>query len=199
MANVDLEPFHRFHSYCARFPSEIVEDALEKYTKTGDSVLDPFCGSGTTLVTCLAHSRVVIGADIDILAGMLTEVKCSPRAREEYDTWRTRFAARLEADFQEIGRVWTRNASPPLGTVWPLGSLALPIPSFPELPYWFPPQLTAALAAIAQAAHNCGDQHFERVALIALSASIIAKWPTSLSYAMDIDHTRPHKRMQRFT
>ncbi len=199
MVNVDLEPFHRFHSYCARFPTEIVEAALERYTQPGDSVLDSFCGSGTTLVACLAHGRAAVGADIDTLAGMLTQVKCTPRSRSEYDTWRLQFAARLAADFQEIGRAWTSNSSPPLGATWLLGSLALPVPSFPELPYWFPPQLTAALAAIAQAAHDCGDQHFEHVALIALSASIIAKWPNTLSYAMDVDHTRPHRRIQRFT
>lgn len=199
MAHVDLEPFHRFHSYCARFPTEIVEAALEKYTKPGESVLDPFCGSGTTLVACLAHGRTVVGADIDLLAGMLTEVKCAPRSRAEYDAWRTAFGARLGADFQEISRAWTSGSYPRLGKMWPLGSLALPIPSFSELPYWFPPQLTAGLATIAQAAHECEDPHFERVALVALSASIIAKWPNTLSYAMDVDHTRPHRRVQRFT
>lgn len=199
MSPVDLEPLHRFHSYCARFPSEIVDAALEKYTKPGESVLDPFCGSGTTLVACLAHGRMAVGADIDILAGMLTEVKCNPRAREEYAAWREGFAVRLTRDFQEIGRSWTRGASPPLGMAWSVGTLELPVPSFPELPYWFPPQLTAALAAIAHAAHQCDDRHFEHVALIALSASIIAKWPNTLSYAMDIDHTRPHRRVQRFT
>jgi hypothetical protein len=140
-----------------------------------------------------------VGADIDTLAGMLTQVKCTPRPRAEYDAWRLEFAARLAADFQEIARAWTSGVSPPLGATWALGSLALPVPSFPELPYWFPAQLTAALAAIAQAAHDCGDDHFEHVALIALSASIIAKWPNTLSYAMDVDHTRPHRRIQRFT
>jgi hypothetical protein len=78
------------------------------------------------------------------------------------------------------------------------GLAAFSIPSFVELPYWFPPQLTAALAAIANAAHQCGDAHLEHVALISLSASIIAKWPNTLSYAMDVDHTRPHRRLQRF-
>lgn len=199
MLPFDLEPLHRFHSYCARFPTEIVNAALEKYTKPGESVLDPFCGSGTTLVTCLANGRIAVGADIDILAGMLTEVKCHPRSRQEYADWREGFAARLALDFEEIGEAWTRGATPPLGKAWSVGTLVLPIPSFPELPYWFPPQLTAALAAIAHAAHECGDRHFEHVALIALSASIIAKWPNTLSYAMDVDHTRPHRRFQRFT
>jgi SAM-dependent methyltransferase len=198
MPNVDLEPLHRFHSYCARFPSEIVDAALERYTKPGESVLDPFCGSGTTLVACLANGRAGVGTDIDILAGMLTEVKCNPRSRQEYDAWREGFAAGLARDFEEIGRAWTRGATPPLGEAWSVGTLELLVPSFPELPYWFPPQLTAALAAIAHAAHQSGDRHFEHVALIALSASIIAKWPNTLSYAMDVDHTRPHRRVQRF-
>jgi hypothetical protein len=56
-----------------------------------------------------------------------------------------------------------------------------------------------ALAAIAEAAHRCQEPHLERVALISLSASIIAKWPNTLSYAMDIDHTRPHRCVQRLT
>ena len=51
---------------------------------------------------------------------------------------------------------------------------------------------------IANAAHDCNDTHFELVALIGLSASIIAKWPNTLSYAMDVDHTRPHRRIKRF-
>jgi hypothetical protein len=77
--------------------------------------------------------------------------------------------------------------------------LELQIPAFPELNYWFPPQLTAALAAIAETARQYQDPHYERVALVSLSASIISKWPNTLSYAMDIDHTRPHRRMQKFT
>ena len=36
-------------------------------------------------------------------------------------------------------------------------------------------------------------------ALLSLSASIIAKWPHTLSYAKDVDHTRPHRREQPFT
>jgi DNA modification methylase len=195
---VDLEPLHRFHSYCARFPSEIVETALEKYTKPGDSVVDPFCGSGTTLVACLAHGRKAVGADIDILAGMLSQAKCTPYSAERYDTWRKAFAARLKDDFNEIARSWPPASIAPLGTAWPLGRLQLPIPSFVELPYWFPPQLIAALAAVANAAHECDDAHLEHVALLSLSASIIAKWPNTLSYAMDVDHTRPHRRVQRF-
>jgi hypothetical protein len=94
MLQLPLEPLHRFHPYCARFPSEIVEAALERYTRPGDSVFDPFCASGTTLVASLAHGRKEVGADIDLLAGMLSEGKCRPRVPEQYAAWRAQFAER---------------------------------------------------------------------------------------------------------
>jgi hypothetical protein len=67
------------------------------------------------------------------------------------------------------------------------------------LNYWFSPQLVVALGTIAEIARQCHDPHYERVALVSLSASIIAKWPNTLSFAMDVDHTRPHRREQQFT
>jgi DNA modification methylase len=75
-----LEPLHRFHPYCARFSSEIVEDALQRYAKPGDSVFDPFCGSGTTLVAGLAHRCRVVGTDIDTVAGTIALKKLAARA-----------------------------------------------------------------------------------------------------------------------
>jgi DNA modification methylase len=195
---VSLEPLHRFHPYCARFPSQVAERAIAAYSEPGDSVLDPFCGSGTSLVAGLAHGRSVVGSDIDILAGMLTEVKCGARSANDYRRWQRTLSAKLAKVFVDIERHWSRGVASRPGGNLSFGSLALRLPEFPELNYWFPPQVSAALAGIAEAAHECRDAHYEKVALVSLSASIIAKWPNTLSYAMDIDHTRPHRRVQRF-
>jgi site-specific DNA-methyltransferase (adenine-specific) len=35
------------------------------FSFTGDTVLDPFCGSGTTLVAALKHGRNSVGVEID--------------------------------------------------------------------------------------------------------------------------------------
>ena len=40
---------HRLHSYLGKFIPQLVEVFLRKYFKRGDTILDPFSGSGTTL------------------------------------------------------------------------------------------------------------------------------------------------------
>ncbi len=199
MQTARLEPLHRFHPYCARFPSDIVEKALATYTQASDSIFDPFCGSGTTLVAGLAHRRKAAGTDIDLLAGMLTELKCRPRSLDSYRKWRRDFEVRLATAFEEIESGWRQLSQVSPGSDVQIGALTVHVPSFPELNYWFPARLTIALATIAAMARRCREPHYEQLALISLSACIISKWPNTLSYAMDIDHTRPHRRVQRFT
>lgn len=198
-APASLERVHRFHSYCARFPSEIAEAAIDQFTGHEESVYDPFCGSGTSLVAALVRKRKALGCDIDVLAGLLSEIKCSPLPPSRYKSWRRDFVGRLTESFAEIDRCWSADSRPKPGEVLKVGSLVLRIPAFPQLNYWFPPQLIAFLSAVAHTAHGCLGDHYEKVALVSLSAAIIAKWPNTLSYAMDVDHTRPHRRLQRFS
>ena len=41
---------HRLHPYLGKFIPQLVEVFLRKYFKRGDIILDPFSGSGTTLI-----------------------------------------------------------------------------------------------------------------------------------------------------
>ena len=41
---------HRLHPYLGKFVPQLVEALLERYVTPGGHVLDPFAGSGTTLV-----------------------------------------------------------------------------------------------------------------------------------------------------
>lgn len=45
-------------------PSYVIWNVLHRYSKPGDTVLDPFCGSGTTLDVCKDLERRGIGFDL---------------------------------------------------------------------------------------------------------------------------------------
>ena len=49
----------------APFPIELPRRCIKLFTFVGDIVLDPFLGSGTTLITCVKTGRKGIGVDID--------------------------------------------------------------------------------------------------------------------------------------
>ena len=50
--------------YVGATPSWIIWQCLMRYTRPGDSVLDPMCGSGTTLDVCDDLGRVGVGFDL---------------------------------------------------------------------------------------------------------------------------------------
>ncbi len=49
----------------APFPIELPKRCIKLFSYVGDTVLDPFLGSGTTLIACHLHNRKGIGVDID--------------------------------------------------------------------------------------------------------------------------------------
>ena len=47
------------------FPVELPKRCIKLFSYVGDVVLDPFLGSGTTLIACLETNRIGIGVEID--------------------------------------------------------------------------------------------------------------------------------------
>ena len=66
---------HRLHPYLGKFIPQLVEALLERYVAAGGRVLDPFAGSGTTLVQALESGRDATGADIAAFNCLLMRVK----------------------------------------------------------------------------------------------------------------------------
>jgi len=75
---------HRLHPYKGKFIPQLVEYFLDGHTdnfkkdiyfKEGDIVLDPFCGSGTTLVQGAELGIHIIGIDVSAFNSFISNVK----------------------------------------------------------------------------------------------------------------------------
>lgn len=69
---------HSIGNYPARFIPEIPRWAIHNYTSENQTVLDPFCGSGTTLIESLIAKRNAIGIDHNPVAVLFARIKTKP-------------------------------------------------------------------------------------------------------------------------
>jgi hypothetical protein len=117
---------HNLHPWPAKFIPEIPATAIRLLTEPGDVVLDPFCGCGTTAVEALYAGRGSISTDVNPLAALVTQGKCSvpdQRARRDILLW-----------------------SQDLKVQEPASELLSMAPPIPNLEYWFDPPVVAQLA-----------------------------------------------------
>lgn len=66
---------HRLHPYLGKFIPQLVEAFLKHYFKKGDFILDPFMGSGTTLIEANVLGIHSAGIEISEFNCLISEVK----------------------------------------------------------------------------------------------------------------------------
>jgi hypothetical protein len=96
---------HRLHPYHGKFIPQLVEILLDRYLARGDHVLDPFAGSGTTLVQALESGLDATGVDIAAFNCLLMRVKTAPYDLPELAEELQDVSARVESLPQRRGRV----------------------------------------------------------------------------------------------
>ncbi len=167
----------RFTHYLFRFPAKFHPPAIrcliDRYTKPGDIILDPFCGSGTLLVEALVSGRHAFGLDIDPIATFISRVKSRPISPDLLDK---RFATllsslrpirRSDADYD---RLMHDDLSVSAIKQW---QKALAIPDILNIGHWFRTYVTLDLAKLKR---SILEQNFEPEAtkfFLACFASVI--------------------------
>ncbi len=139
---------HSIHGYPARFIPEIPR-ALIRLFHPGDRspVLDPFCGSGTTLVEAAAVGLPAYGVDLNPLAALITKVKTTP----------------ITTPLAPAARDAVRQAR----------SAAAPIPDIPRLDHWFQKDVQDVLARLTRQIDRAPDPHVRDALRVSLSRIII--------------------------
>jgi DNA methylase len=116
---------HRLHPYHGKFIPQLVQVLLERYLEPGYHVLDPFAGSGTTLVQALESGLDATGVEIAEFNCLLVRVKTAQYDLDELGEELRGACARIES--LELGRVSPRRA--------------------PYLREWYAPRAAAELLA----------------------------------------------------
>ncbi len=98
---------HRLHPYKGKFIPQLVEYFLDSHTddsKTypvfapGDVILDPFCGSGTTLVQANELGMHAVGIDVSKFNAMISNLKLARVDLAALEESAAKAAAAIEAD-----------------------------------------------------------------------------------------------------
>lgn len=133
---------HNIYSYHAKFTAEIPKKFIKEYSKNNDTVLDPFCGCGTTLLEGLKLKRNVIGIDLSPVGILCSKVKTS-----EYDK------LEIEKYAEDILNVSESN---------------IIIPEFPNREYWFNDDVIKELGMINYNIQKMTDDKYKNLFLLIL-------------------------------
>ena len=117
---------YALHKYWSKKPHNIVRHFILKYTNEDEIVLDPFCGSGISIIESLLtnRKRKAIGIDINPSAIFITKQTLSKISIHDIENEFKRLRERVESKINSLYRV-VRNDGVYIGThfIWENGKL----------------------------------------------------------------------------
>ncbi len=149
---------HGYHRYPAKFIPQLAAKLIEEYSRPGDTVLDPFMGSGTALVEAKRLGRPSAGVDINPVAHLIATAKV--RAVEPSLLQETIGCVRSTLVSRVQPSLFWEGSSTERDTEW-----------HERLRYWFRDDVLKALSQI-QHALECQDEAVQPFFRCALSHTL---------------------------
>jgi hypothetical protein len=180
----DLFP-HNISWYPSRYIPQIPAMLINELSKEGDLVLDPFCGSGTTLVEAVRLKRRCVGIDINPLAKIMTDAKLELLNGKSF--------TELEV-LSVIDEVQSKQAS--IGFVQYRSSLFIDKIKIEELESWYHPNTLSNLFIIWDVIERREGALREVLRLLFVSISMSTSGlDTKKPYTYYADRVKPSKQM----
>lgn len=181
---------HALHPYPAKFIPQIPNALIQELSSVGDTVLDPFCGSGTTLVEALMLKRHTIGLDANPVACLISRAKTSKLSATEIETLRN-----LEGSLMSMAaRFGSGQAS-----LFDEHDDVLP-PKSDKIGFWFDPHVITELAQIKELCMDLPTEACRTLALAAFSSIIVSvsRQDSDTRYVRRDKHIQQGDTIKRF-
>jgi len=147
---------HGYYTYPAKFIPQLAAKIINQYSKKNDLIVDPFMGSGTTVVEAIVNNRIAVGTDINEIAVLIAKVKSTPIEYnlliEEYD--KLCFNFKHELNINTLQKINTAQ-----------NEIKLP----ERVDYWFKPHIKAKLIVILQYILEIQHQDVKNFFLVAFA------------------------------
>lgn len=121
---------HGIHPYPAKFIPELPREIISECTKERNIVLDPFCGSGTTLLEACVAGRKSIGIDSNPVATLISRAKTTALTEKELQKVETIILQLDEMNYAGLRASWS--------------------PTTQNLNHWFQPSVITELSWLRQ-------------------------------------------------
>ncbi len=141
---------HCYHDYPARMIPQIAARLLERFAPQPAVLLDPYCGTGTSLVEGLLRGHEAHGADLNPLARLISRAKTAPLPLERLDAAR----ADLESWLRMPLRVPER------------------LPAGIDLAFWFQPRVIEQLAHVRAWLDRLAEDELRAFFAVAFSETV---------------------------
>ena len=146
---------HCFHTYPAMMIPQIARKLIKAYGIEDGWLLDPYCGTGTSLVEASLFGMHSVGCDINPLVRLIATAKSTPVCFSALDET----LSELEASLFEIGY---RESHLP----------EAPIPNIENLTYWFSDEVIRTLASLRAWIRHVRDKAVQNFILVAFSETV---------------------------
>jgi hypothetical protein len=128
---------HHLFRFPAKFHAPVVAHLIRDYTAERETILDPFCGSGTLLVEASVNNRNSVGLDVDPLSVFVARTKARALSSDALNARAEVLLSALES-VQRDDTFYRESMWDDLTDAeWTQEAEGLEIPKIPRLWHWF--------------------------------------------------------------
>lgn len=187
---------HSIHPYPCKFIPQIPNTLIQELSSIGDTVIDPFAGSGTTLVEALRLGRNAIGIDANPLSEIICRVKSTKIENED-----CRPLFDLVDQFANSAQTLSSGQRSLFGEDNLNNELTDNLKVDRWIRGWFDQCVIDELAVIKDRCKKLNDRKIKELALLAMSSIIVtvSRQDSDTRYVRKDKNIRPGDTFKRFS